>query len=279
MQLEIETGLGRGGFAPDALLQAARDVVATPGARLTSAWTHLQAPEDAARTAAQVAAFERATGDLVANGIPLPWRHVAASGGLLLGHVTSLDGVRPGLAVYGLVPDELLGDDRRPGGRRCGRPAAGALAPCAARPSRRPAGGLGDQLRAVVHDEPAVAHRDPAPGLRRRLAAVPLESRVGAGPRPARPLVGNVAMDAVMADVTDVPGPPVGVGDEFVLIGAQGNERITAAELATARGTISWEVVTDLSARLPRVYHAASVPLETRTLVADEVESRRSKRP
>ena len=82
------------------------------------------------------------------------------------------------------------------------------------------------------------------------------------------PLVGNVAMDAVMADVTEVPGEPVTVDDEFVLIGTQGSEAITAAEVAAARGTNSWEVVTNLAARLPRVYHAASVPRETRTLVA-----------
>ena len=97
------------------------------------------------------------------------------------------------------------------------------------------------------------------------------------------PLVGNVAMDAVMADVTDVPGEPVTVRDEFVLIGAQGPARITTAEVAAARGTNSWEVVTSLAARLPRVYHAASVPREIRTLVVDEVTdeigSRRSTRP
>jgi hypothetical protein len=69
-----------------------------------------------------------------------------------------------------------------------------------------------------------------------------------------------------MADVTDVDGPPVGVGDEFVLIGRQGADRITVAELAAARSTNSWEVVTDLAARLPRVYHAASVPWGLRTM-------------
>jgi hypothetical protein len=73
----------------------------------------------------------------------------------------------------------------------------------------------------------------------------------------------------VMADVTDVPGEPVTVHDEFVLLGPQGDERITAAEVATRRGTNSWEVVTNLAARLPRVYHAASVPRETRTLIGD----------
>ena len=44
-------------------------------------------------------------------------------------------------------------------------------------------------------------------------------------------------MDAVMVDVTDVPGPPVDDDDEFVLIGRQGDERITVAELAQARTT------------------------------------------
>jgi alanine racemase len=92
------------------------------------------------------------------------------------------------------------------------------------------------------------------------------------------PLVGNVAMDAVMADVTDVPGEPVGVADEFVLIGAQGAERITAADVAAARGTNSWEVVTTLSARLPRVYDAAAVPQDLWTL-SDDDGARRSIRP
>jgi alanine racemase len=76
-------------------------------------------------------------------------------------------------------------------------------------------------------------------------------------------------MDSVMADVTDVPGEPVTVHDEFVLIGAQGEESITAADVARARGTNQWEVVTTLAARLPRVYHAASVPRELRTLSGD----------
>ena len=59
-----------------------------------------------------------------------------------------------------------------------------------------------------------------------------------------------------MADVTDVPGPPVGADDEFVLIGRQGERAITAADVGAARTTNSWEVVTAMSARLPRVYHA-----------------------
>ena len=80
------------------------------------------------------------------------------------------------------------------------------------------------------------------------------------------PLVGNVAMDAVMADVTDVPGPPVDGNDEFVLLGRPGDERITAEDLARERTTNSWEVVTAMARRLPRVYHAAAGPVGLRTL-------------
>ena len=75
------------------------------------------------------------------------------------------------------------------------------------------------------------------------------------------PLVGNVAMDAVMADVTDVPGRPVDHTDEFVLMGQDGGERITALDLARARTTNTWEVLTGMARRLPRVYHAAAGPV------------------
>ena len=69
-----------------------------------------------------------------------------------------------------------------------------------------------------------------------------------------------------MADVTDVPGPPVDGADEFVLLGVSGEERISAADLAQQRTTNSWEVVTNMARRLPRVYHAAAGPVGLRTL-------------
>jgi alanine racemase len=82
----------------------------------------------------------------------------------------------------------------------------------------------------------------------------------------AVPLVGRVSMDAVIADVTDMPGPLVDEGDEFVLLGRQGEASIEAAELARRRTTNSWEVVTSMSRRLTRVYHRAGAPEGIRTL-------------
>jgi alanine racemase len=67
------------------------------------------------------------------------------------------------------------------------------------------------------------------------------------------PVVGRVCMDMCMIDVTGVPG--VLEGDEVVLIGSQGNERITADDIAEKTGTISYEVLCGISGRVPRIYH------------------------
>jgi alanine racemase len=64
------------------------------------------------------------------------------------------------------------------------------------------------------------------------------------------PVVGRVCMDQTMIDVTDVPG--VRQGDEVVLIGAQGDQHISAEEVAERLGTINYEVVSAILARVPR---------------------------
>jgi hypothetical protein len=76
-------------------------------------------------------------------------------------------------------------------------------------------------------------------------------------------------MDAVMIDVTDVPGAPVTVDDEFTLIGSQGEETIDATEVARWGNTISYEIVTAMSGRLPRVYYAAARAVQMRAVACD----------
>ncbi len=166
--------------------------------------------------------------------------------------------MRPGLAIYGLVPDELAAagiglDDLLPEARKL-RPVLSLHA----RPVR-------------VTDLPeghGVSYgptwRAPRPS---RIATLPLgygdgwprslSNRAEVLVRGVRaPVVGNVAMDATMVDVSHVPGGPVDIDDEIVLIGRQGNAEIAAAEVARWRTTNSWEVVTAMSARLTRVYDA-----------------------
>ncbi len=265
IHLEVETGLGRGGFAGDALVAAARAVSAAPGARLEGLWTHLQAPEDAGITARQVARFEAAGTALREAGVRLPRRHVRASGSLVANGVASYDGVRPGLSVYGLVPDEIAGPMLDATAARL-RPAL-SLHARPVRVAELPPGwgiGYGPTFRTSRPSRIATLPLGYGDGWSRALS-----NRADALVRGGRvPLVGNVAMDAVMADVTDVPGPPVTVADEFVLIGRQGQVEIAAADVARARTTNTWEVVTAMAQRLPRVYHAASGPVAVRTLVS-----------
>ena len=264
VELQVETGLGRDGFDPEALVAAARAVVGAPGVTLTGLWTHLQASEDPDRTRDQLARFEAAATGLREAGVPLPDRHVAASGGLFT-DVAALDGVRPGLAVYGVVPDELGDTDVTPGATAPFRPVMSLHA----RPVRvadLPAGH-------GISYGPTFTTTRPS-----RIATLPLgygdgytrafSNRAHALVRGVRaPLVGNVAMDACMIDVTDVPGEPVTPDDGFVLLGSQGTERISVEELARTRTTNTWEVMTQMARRLPRVYHAAAGTVGLRTLI------------
>jgi len=264
IELEVETGLGRGGFAGDALVDAARRIDGRPELRLIGLWTHLQAVEDPALTTLQLDRFEDATAAVIAAGVSLPVRHVAASAAVIAGGVGVFEGIRPGLAVYGLVPDELA-PEAIPAGAVDGLRPVMSLYARPVRVQDLPQGwgiSYGPTFRTARPSRIATLPLGYGDGWSRRLS-----NRAAAIVRGVRvPLVGNVAMDAVMADVTDVPGTAVGVEDEFVLIGTAGDERITVADLAHERNTNRWEVVTGMARRLPRVYHAAAGPVGLRAL-------------
>jgi alanine racemase len=257
IELEVETGLGRGGAQPDDVVDAARAVLAS-GARLSGVWSHLQETEVAAITAEQVGRFEAALAALRAAGIMVPRRHLAASAAILLDAIPRYDAVRPGLITYGLVPDELGAADIDPVTLAAAAQGLRPVLSLLARPVRvaeLPVGhgvSYGPTWRAARPSRIAtlpIGYGDGWPrSLSNRAEALVRGRRV--------PVVGNVAMDATMVDVTDVPGEPVSVADEVVLIGRQGQDEITAAEVATWRNTNSWEVVTAMSARLTRVYDA-----------------------
>lgn len=273
VQLAIETGLGRDGLTAREAVVVGTAIEAIPGAVLGGAWSHLQAPGDRDRTDEQVARFSAAVAALRRAGIDVPHRHVLASGGLLAverlvaGRRPVFDGLRVGLAAYGIAPDGLA----------IGSPATGIHA------ALRPV--LSLRARPIrVADVPAGAGISYGPSFvtarPSRIATLPvgyadgwsrsLSNRASALVRGRRvPLVGTVAMDAVMADVTDVPGTPVTPDDEFVLLGEQGGDAIPATELAQERTTISWEIVAAMSRRLPRVYTAGAVAVGIRTLTEE----------
>ena len=273
LHLEVETGLGRGGVPAADVARSVSVIQSARGVRLDGIWTHVAAADDLPRTRDQDERFAAAVGGLgeaVELGAAAARRHFAASGVVLAADAPRYDAIRVGLSIYGLIPDglepptetETAAARLRPVMRLVARPVRVAELPVGhgvsygpsfvtARPSRiatLPIG-YGDGWRRALSD---------------RAHALVRGIRV--------PLVGRVSMDAVMADVTDVPGRPITEEDEFILLGRQGNEVVTAHQLAATCGTISYEIVTGMSRRVPRVYHAAGSPVEIRLLAGGRTE-------
>ncbi|MEX2547089.1 MAG: alanine racemase [Chloroflexota bacterium] len=264
VHVEVETGLTRAGVMPEDVPALIERLNGGPRVRVAGLWTHLASPDDESATAAQIAAFDR-TAALVRNaGLPLPARHVAATGGLFTGRAPVYEGVRIGLGLYGLLPAELPMPERERAFAERLRPLM--MLKCRAlRIERFPPGvavSYGGRWRtereSVIATLP-VGYADAIP------RPAPWGEALVGGLRV--PLVGTVAMDAVMADVTDIP--ELSMDDEFVLLGAQEGQEISTGELARARNTIPWEVATSMSYRIPRVYHAGSVLMGLRTLNAE----------
>ena len=262
VQVEVETGLSRGGVKADRLTELLAQL-ASSHVRVGGIWTHLASPEDEAVTAAQIAEFEGALSSLRDAGLEIPARHMAATGGLFTARAPHYEGVRIGLGMYGLLPADLpIPDELKPFAERL-LPAM-ALKCKALRIEQFSPGtrvGYGGRWTAPRESWIAtlpVGYADAIPRTAPWGEALVKGRRV--------PLVGTIAMDAVMADITDVMVQGVTSEDEFVLLGSQGSEEIRADELARARNTIPWEVATSMSHRVPRVYHADSVLMGFRTL-------------
>ena len=272
VQLEVETGLGRGGVHPEDVAAAAAEIAANPRARLVGLWSHLQAADSAGITSGQDARFGVAAGLLEAAGVTLPARHLTASGGLLAATAGTYDVVRIGIAGYGLVPDGLtVGAE--------GRLVAAGLRPVMSLRARPVRVAWLDAGTGVSYGPTFTTAR------RSRIATLPLgyadgfprslSNKAQVLVRGVRaPQVGTVAMDAIMVDVTDVPGPEVTVDDEFTLLGGQGAARIGAQEVARWGNTISYEVLAAMSGRLPRVYYAAAEAVAMRAVACDASRGR-----
>jgi alanine racemase len=268
IHVEVETGLHRGGLHPDEVVEAVASIGGVARAEVAGLWTHLARAEAPVAVVEQAERFARAVAALRAAGSPVPPRHVVATGGLLGPDALLPDGgglgelVRPGLCLYGERPDDVA---VAPEAERF----AAALRPAMTLKARavrfeRIAGGVpvgyGGRWTSDRPSRVATLPLGYADGWPR--ASHPGAQALVRGRRV--PLVGSVAMDAVIADVTDVP--EADWSDEFVLLGSQGEDTITAGELARLRTTIPWEVLATMADRLPRVYHAGAVVRGLRTL-------------
>jgi len=247
VHLKTDTGMHRFGAAPEEATGLAELIDSLPAIRLTGLFTHLpvsDVPDGVEFTRTQLDRFL-----VLAAGIrertPLELIVHAANSGAVLSHdLTGTDMVRPGIMVYGSYPDALT-------------PRTADLWPTERWTSRLTFVEHVKAGESVGYGRTWVAPQDTWVGT----------VAVGYGDGYSRllssrgrmlidgvsyPIVGRVCMDQTMIDL----GPELAaqVGDEVVLVGASGKERITVAELAEAMGTIPYEVTCLITHRVPRTY-------------------------
>ena len=245
VHLKVDTGMHRLGLMPDEALDAARLLDAAPSIALDGVYTHFAAAdEDADYTAAQLATFRRALESLRAAGIAPRCIHAANSPALLTCRDSLFNVVRPGVLLYGLNPMEET--TRPPGFRPVIRWTTSLAQVKTLPPGCRVGYGHGYTTRGT--ETLAVLPVGYADGLRR----TPQTWRAVLLHGQRAPLVGRVSMEKIIVNVSHIPG--VAIGDEVVLLGAQGQDEISAEEIAAWLGSNNYEVVCTIAPRVPRSF-------------------------
>ncbi len=248
VHFKIDTGMGRLGWVsgPDTageILELAR----LPHLEAEGIFTHFATADSPDKSYAQVQfnKFNALIEELRRNGLEIPVKHMANSAALLKMPETHLDLVRAGISVYGLYPSGEVDKSVI-----ALRPAL-SLKTVVAYIKHVPAGFKVSYGCTFTTNKPTVIATLPvgyADGYSRSLSSkgeVLLHGR-------RAPVVGRVCMDQTMVDVGHIPG--VKIGDEAVLIGRQGDEEISADEVAAKLDTINYEVTCMINSRVPRVY-------------------------
>jgi alanine racemase len=244
VHIKVDTGMGRLGLLPDDVVPFALALGSLSHLVIEGIFTHFSvADADPGYTRWQVGRFQAVLDALAKEGITPPLVHAANSAAILGMPESHFDVVRLGIAMYGLHPSSQL---------RCP-------------PDFRPALSFKTEVAQVKTLAPGsyVSYGNTYQTTgRQRIAVIPVGYADGFRRAPRHwgevlvrgrraPIVGRVCMDQTMIDVTAIAD--VRQGDEVVLIGEQGGESITAEEVAERLGTINYEVVSEILARVPRV--------------------------
>jgi alanine racemase len=274
VNLEIDTGMSRQGARLDALPTVLEHLASAPALRLEGVMTHLHSPEalDGQANAAQLDQFVTALDTISARGFHPEWIHagnsatvLSQSGAAGIVQIASRYGakamLRPGLALYGYAPRFSSAGLSLSGFSGAGfsgtEPLATAhlLQPVLSWKTRI------ISLRTIQPGDTAGYCATFKASRPSRIALLPagyadgvnrlLSNRGTVLVRGERaPIVGRISMDLTTIDVTDISG--VEIGDEVVIIGEQGSQRITAYDHADLANTIPYEILCNIAARVPR---------------------------
>jgi alanine racemase len=245
VHLKADTGMGRVGVPPDQWSEVLRAAAAADGLRVEGLLTHLARADELEvdTTDRQLDAFDRFLGEARRLGIDARWVHAANSAGTLVHPRSRYTMVRPGIAIYGLSPslDVPAGDHGLEPALRLVTEVTYAKRVAAGTPVS-----YGHRWYAPADGWVATLPLGYADGVPRALTNVG-EALIH-GHR--RPFAGTVCMDQLVVWCGD---DQPHVGDEVVLLGGQGDDGIRVEEWAALVDTITYEIVTQLTARLPRM--------------------------
>jgi len=248
VHIKIDTGMGRIGYRVND--EAADEIVRIsklPGIEVNGMFTHFAASDEAdkAYTNMQFERFMKMDKMLKDRGLNIPIRHAANSAAIMDIDSMMLNMVRPGIILYGAYPsDEVVKENL----------------------DLRPVMSIKTHVSFVKEVEKgdciSYGRTYTAPG-KRKIATIPVgyaDGFIRAYAKDGKvlikgkfaPIVGRICMDQFMVDVTDIDD--VKINDEVVLMGTQGENSITADDIAKALNTINYEVFCTLSKRVPRQY-------------------------
>lgn len=244
LHLKVNSGMNRLGAKPDDVLSLAQQIAGSPGILFEGVFSHFARADEANPLPSDIQAerFAFALDQLDKHGLRPPWVHLANSAAGLTRSQSHFDLIRVGISMYGLHPSD-----------ECKNP-----------PEIRPAlrwKAVLSQVKCIppgegvsyghIYNTHAVEKIGTIPvGYADGFRRVEGNQVLVAGKR--APVVGRVCMDQIMVRLDQEPEAQA--GDEVVLIGEQGGERISAEEVGKIWGTINYEVVCAIADRVPRVY-------------------------
>ena len=251
VHIKVDTGMNRLGISPENLPALLDQVRNLKNLKIEAVSTHFSSAddEDLSVTQAQLEKFQTALTILQKEGVHTPIVHCANTSALFKFPESHFNMVRPGLILYGVLPSPSLQPviDQ---GENPFQPVMQwksqiiLLKPIAKNQPVSYSGSFTTQRDSLIATLP-IGYAD---GLHRMLS-----NKMDVLIRGRRaPQVGNICMDMILIDVTDIPD--VQAGDEVVIFGRQGDEMISVEELAVKGKTIPYEILCSVSKRVPRIY-------------------------
>ncbi|HOA79852.1 MAG TPA: alanine racemase [Defluviitaleaceae bacterium] len=248
IHLKIDTGMGRVGFKPiKESIGIIKEISKLPNINIEGIFTHFSSAdeEDCSFTKQQFNIFNNFIKELQKTGIDFPVKHCSNSAGFILDEKMHINLIRPGIIIYGLYPSNEVNKEKI---------------------HLKPAMSLKSQvvfIKEVEEKTPISYGRKYITSRKTKVATIPVGYADGYSRRLSSlgrvlingiyaPIIGNICMDQFMVDVSHIPD--VDIGSEVVLIGQQGENVISAEEIADIIGTINYEVVCMVGKRIPRVY-------------------------